>query len=79
MKGVINGKEAIIGPYGCHNRKPFKETIHVQDGWTEDGRRNMVTLPFNGSMNCKYAEHGYSDSDWRCADCKWINQEFKGE
>lgn len=71
---IRDGKPATIGPYGCFNLNPCKDTIYIQDGWTEDGRRNMVEMPFNSSRNCKYAEHGYAKDDVRCTGCEHMEE-----
>lgn len=54
--------------HGCYNREPFKETLLVQAGWTEDGRRIMKEIPFRMSMNCEY---DLKQTDGECGDCKW--------
>lgn len=52
--------------YGCHNRKPFKQFLKVQDGWHESGNRKMKTIPFRMSHECEY---DLKTTDERCKDC----------
>lgn len=55
--------------YGCANRPPMDaEHVLVQDGWTTDGRRNMIAIP-NAFRNAACA-YGESVRDLRCADCR---------
>ncbi len=54
--------------HGCHNRPPLHESLTVQDGWTEDGRRITRTLPAPMSKLC---QHDKRDSDPGCAGCRW--------
>lgn len=63
-------------PYACHNRKPFNDTLIVQDGWTgqvSDGehtrRPRMVTIPFVMARECVYAQSDLGKADTRCGDC----------
>ena len=64
--------------YNCHNHEPRVldgrrlDTLEVQDGWTDDGRRRMRAhttewLP----IECGYTESG---DDERCAGCNWIQE-----
>jgi hypothetical protein len=52
-------------PYGCHNRS-MPETVRYQDGWTEDGRRIMVEVPFRMSHKCFWE---FRETDPRCEHC----------
>lgn len=75
MIGIVDGKEATIGHYACHNRGPVKLTQIVQDGWI-DGRRNEVEIKFSGSTDCRYSSHGYAMNDIRCEKCKWCTDKI---
>lgn len=52
---------------GCHNRKPFKDTLMVKDGFTEDGRQKFKDVPFVMSRDCQYDNR----KDPMCRRCKW--------
>lgn len=54
-------------PYGCQTRKLWT-WVKVQDGWTADGRRNMVSIPFVMSVKCR--QFGLWDTDPRCQGCQ---------
>ena len=64
---IKDGKRIPLGKYGCFDRKPFLPALMVQSGWTEDGRRKMVQIPFVMSTNCKTD----IPDDQRCQGCKW--------
>lgn len=56
----------------CQN-KPAPDELpgyYVQDGWTEDGRRNLVwhRTAWNDSKPCGHTERG---ADPRCNGCAW--------
>lgn len=68
IEGIINGKLGVIGPYSCHNQPRQRDGVTVQDGWTEDGRRNMVHIPSVNSLECRFDKMA---EDARCAGCKW--------
>lgn len=68
MEGIINGKPGIIGPYSCHNQPRARNGVTVQDGWTNDGRRNMVLIKTPNSLECRFDK---MSTDQRCAGCKW--------
>ena len=53
--------------YGCHNRAPFRERLEMQDGWTAEGAREVVVMPFRMSHECRYDR---SLSDSACLGCK---------
>lgn len=55
--------------YACRNRKSFKPTLTVQDGYKPDGTRNMVEVPFRMSRACEYARTELGEVDVRCGDC----------
>lgn len=57
----------------CFNKPPGKGYLEVQDGWTEDGRRVMITIPNTMSKECKQWE---PDGEafrhkWDCEGCCW--------
>ncbi len=52
--------------YKCHDRKSFKPTLEVQNGWTTDGRRNMMVIPFTMARECMY---DHKKTDVRCTNC----------
>lgn len=54
---------------GCHNRAPLAQTARVQDGWTEDGRRNMVEIPVPMEKGCQYRKTELGQADPRCEGC----------
>jgi hypothetical protein len=56
---------------GCHNRAPYKETVEVQDGWTSDQTRRMVTIPFPMTTDCQYTLSELGQKDEKCVGCKW--------
>ena len=43
----------------------------MQNGWTPDGRRNMVRVSDSMSKDCGYARFGYDRTDPGCVGCKW--------
>lgn len=55
----------MITPYGCFNRS-MPSTVRYQDGWTEDGRRILVDVPFRMSRECHWESR---ESDPRCRGC----------
>lgn len=58
--------------YGCHNRPDYAAQVLVQSGWTEDGRRNMVSIPFTMAQRCQY---DFRATDPQCAGCARITEE----
>ena len=58
--------------HGCHNRKEFRESFFVQNGWSEDGRRIMQEIPFRMVKTCEYDNRKI---DGGCLDCKWSENE----
>lgn len=60
--------------YGCHNRKPFVDSIEQQDGWVERGdTRNavLVETPHRMAKDCQYTHTKLGQDDKRCAGCLW--------
>jgi len=60
--------------YGCHNRKPFRTSTPVQDGWFMDGVTRvakMISVPFRMSPNCQYTHTELGKVDPKCNGCKW--------
>ena len=63
--------------HGCHNRQiPGSIPIMVQSGWTEDGRRNMVEIPYRNSKDCRY---DLKLSDKFCNGCVHIGDIKNGK
>jgi hypothetical protein len=60
--------------YGCFNRAPFRPTVRVQQGYTQDGRRKMELIPFVNSMDCQYRLSELSKQDSGCDGCKWRDE-----
>lgn len=56
---------------GCHDRKPFKTLVAVQDGWTLDGRRDMTRVYNPMAKDCQYALTEIGKMDKGCTGCKW--------
>lgn len=58
---------------GCHNRKPFKESVPVQDGYfigvTLTPR--MVAAPFRLTRDCQYTKTALGQADKGCTGCQW--------
>lgn len=58
---------------GCHNRKPFKDSTLVQDGYEEVGDTLVPKyrrIPFVMSHNCHYSNTVQGRADARCDGCK---------
>lgn len=51
----------------CCGKSRTREPLMVQDGWTEDGRRNMVEIEDFGSLECR---HDFSLTDQSCRGCE---------
>lgn len=67
----INGKMVTVERYlyACVNRAPLRDNVMVQDGWTDDGRRNMVERPNPMTKHCVYTiDHPH---DPACGECRW--------
>lgn len=54
-------------PHGCMNRADFVTQVQVQDGWTADGRRRTITVPFRMSPRCEY---DLKKQDPGCQGCR---------
>lgn len=52
--------------YGCYNRSEFKKYLLVQDGWIDEVKRCMKSIPFTMSQKCEY---DLNTTDKRCKDC----------
>lgn len=52
----------------CKNRAPFLDTVVVQNGWTADGRRNMITLPNPMTKSCQLDIRATQPG---CHGCRW--------
>lgn len=61
--------------YGCHDREPFEEIALVQNGWSSDGRRQLVEIPAAGSKDCQYAKGYLGQTDPSCSGCRWRRDE----
>ena len=68
--------------YGCHNRKPFKESMVVQDGWVDmpckingnwhdyvDAMRSLQRSPFRMAQTCQFTLTELGRIDPRCDGC----------
>lgn len=59
---------------GCHNRKPYKTSTPMQDGWYMDGvtrTAKMIPVPFRMNPQCQYTRSELGKVDPRCNGCKW--------
>ena len=61
--------------YGCHNRKPMRDTAVVQTGWSVFVRpdaevRMVATIPDPMSKDCRYTHTALGQSDAKCHGCK---------
>ena len=61
--------------YGCHNRKPLRDTALVQDGWARNGyhveARHTVSIPDEMTKDCQYRHTDLGKADKKCEGCKW--------
>lgn len=57
-----------IRRWGCFNRPSLLTFALMQDGWTEQGTRNMREVPLHWGEECKYT---LTSPDVRCNGCKW--------
>jgi hypothetical protein len=59
----------------CHNRKPFRDTLRVQDGWADSSLSRlpvMKEVPFRNSRECIYSTDPLVGSkDPGCEGCRW--------
>lgn len=65
----------------CYNRPPLDTTLEVQDGWTADGRRNMITIPNTATDRCAtWDGTGIGPNNepypiahnFECSGCRWL-------
>lgn len=63
---------------GCFNRKPFKESLLIQDGWRDNqadetrSREPVIReIPFTMKKECIYTHSTIGQKDQGCAGCKW--------
>ena len=66
-------------PYGCKKAPPVRPfTTQYQDGWTPDGRRNMVErrVEFKADVICGHIGHNAinKDNDPKCRGCSRSSQ-----
>lgn len=61
--------------YGCHDREPLAEIALVPDGWSSDGRRQLVEIPAAGTKDCQYAKSYLGQTDPSCSGCRWRSDE----
>lgn len=57
----------------CKDRPAFRDTILVQDGWTDDGARHMKRIPSTNTKSCLFDLRA---SQIGCQGCKW---QFAGD
>lgn len=61
----------------CYNRPAFKQQVNVQNGWTEDGRRNMIIMEDNMTKYCHQTTPPFGEAHlhgWDCGDCRWLKR-----
>ena len=59
---------------GCHNRRPFRASQVVQDGWFIDGVTRIakvIQIPFRMSPLCNYTYTELGQADTKCYGCRW--------
>ena len=59
---------------GCHNRKPYRVSMPVQDGYFMDGVTRiskMISAPFRLSTGCEYSKSSLGADDKGCTGCQW--------
>ena len=61
--------------YQCFNRKPFEQSIKVQDGFLNSWARNMVDMEFRMSEGCVYSSSDLGQADNQCQGCSWRAKE----
>jgi len=66
-------------PYGCQKAPPVRPFVtQYQDGWTPDGRRNMVEhrVEFKTDVICGHIGHDAinKDNDPKCRGCSRSSQ-----
>lgn len=57
--------------HGCHDHEPFEVAYLVQDGWTHEQTRRMVSVEFRQHHDCQYTLSELGRDDARCQGCKW--------
>lgn len=60
--------------YGCNDRKPLKQTVTVQDGYTTTKAArfdHMVTIPDPMTKDCQYTKTDLGQQDPKCFNCNW--------
>lgn len=58
---------------GCHNRRDFKTSMPMQDGWFMDGATRvpkMIAIPFAMRKDCAYTHTALGQTDPGCQGCK---------
>lgn len=55
------------GKYGCNREANWKPFQWYQDGWTKDGRRKMVKVPFDPVL--RECGHDTRPDDGKCVGC----------
>lgn len=62
-----HAKTVDPGKYGCNKEPKFLPSYPVQDGWTKDGRRKVVQVPFEPVLlECG---HDTRQDDRKCVGC----------
>lgn len=59
---------------GCHDRRPFLESVPAQDGWFMDGftrTPRMVASPVRAKKPCQYTNTALGLADKGCTGCTW--------
>ena len=59
---------------GCHNRKPYRESVPVQDGWYADGYTRtprLIASPVRSTKPCQYTKTALGQADKGCIGCQW--------
>ena len=61
--------------YGCHNRKPLRDTAVVQTGWStfvhpNTEARLVAPIPDHMSKLCNYTHTDLGKADAKCEGCK---------
>jgi hypothetical protein len=72
----------------CHNRPPRRPFYISQDGWTEDGRMNIVAVPnvfedrcatHDGTGIGPNNENYPTAHGWDCTGCRWNPNKGNGD
>lgn len=59
-----------MSKHGCHNRPPFRDWHHAQDGYhanTTSRVQRLVQIPHVMTRDCQYTKQ--EPGDQRCAGC----------